>query len=120
MFNNSSAASTEGEFASGFPGELRGLEYLHKKYDSLSWVSVIQSAIKLVRNCFTIIQLLYNAINGSVGANMSSPSSFFVHNPTWAEVFAPNEKMLGMGDTLKMEKYADLLEHIASSGADVF
>jgi gamma-glutamyltranspeptidase/glutathione hydrolase len=36
MFKNSPNASTEGGLASGVPGELRGLEYLHKRYGQLS------------------------------------------------------------------------------------
>ncbi len=32
MYKNNAKASVEGGLASGVPGDLRGLEYLHKKY----------------------------------------------------------------------------------------
>jgi gamma-glutamyltranspeptidase len=43
---------------------------------------------------------------------------FSSKNVDWAESFAPNGTMLGVGDNLKMGRYADLLESVATNGAD--
>lgn len=37
--------SLYGGLASGVPGELRGLEYLHKKYATMPWKHLMQPAI---------------------------------------------------------------------------
>ncbi|OTB11664.1 hypothetical protein K445DRAFT_321829 [Daldinia sp. EC12] len=118
MFNTNPNASTTGGLASGTPGQLRGLEYLHKRYGKLPWKEVIDPAIKVARGGFTINQLLLNAMTRAIES--TGGENFFVNNADWAEVFAPNGTMLGVGDTVRMERYADLLETVSTHGADSF
>lgn len=118
MYNNNPNASTIGGLASGVPGELRGLEYIHNRYGKLPWKSIIQPALDLARNGFAINTLLYGAMTNAIGNN--GGENFFISNPEWAEIFAPNGTMLGVGDTVKMKDYADLLESVAIDGADAF
>ena len=39
---------------SGVPGELRGLEYVHKKYGALDWAKVMAPAIKVARQGWAV------------------------------------------------------------------
>jgi gamma-glutamyltranspeptidase/glutathione hydrolase len=118
MYNTNPNASTVGGLASGVPGELRGLEYIHKRYGKLSWESIIQPALEVARDGFTINTLLYNAMTHAIKDN--GGDNFFVSNADWAKIFAPNGTMLGIGDTVLMEDYANLLESVAINGANAF
>jgi gamma-glutamyltranspeptidase/glutathione hydrolase len=100
--------------SSGVPGEVRGLEYIHKAYATMSWSELIQPALLLARDGFKIpIDLA-----GSIASN--GASGFFVNDPAWAIDFAPNGTRLGLGDTLTRKRYADLLEVIAQRGPAAF
>ena len=100
---------------SGVPGELRGLEYLHKNYGLLSWPSVLAPAINIARNGFTVSHDLIRYIQFSTAKN-----DFLTLDPTWALDFAPNGTRVGVGDTMTRKRYADTLEAVAAHGADVF
>lgn len=101
---------------SGVPGEVRGLEYLHKKYGSLPWSTVMQPAIRTARQGFPVTEDLVRYMKSAVGDD----EDFLTKNPTWALDFAPNGTRLGLGDTITRRRYADTLETIANHGADAF
>ena len=46
--------------------------------------------------------------------------NFLVNEPTWAIDFAPEGKLLQLGDTITRQRYADTLESIAKRGPDAF
>ncbi|KAI9037268.1 gamma-glutamyltransferase [Aspergillus affinis] len=116
MFNNTSDASTKGGLASGVPGELRGLEYLHNKYGVLPWSTVMRPAIKIARNGFPVTEDLVRYMDSAVGDG----EDFLSKDPTWAIDFAPNGTRLGLGDIITRQRYANTLETIANEGADAF
>ncbi|PKX90772.1 uncharacterized protein P174DRAFT_462939 [Aspergillus novofumigatus IBT 16806] len=116
MFNNSTHASTIGGLASGVPGELRGLEHLHKKYGSLPWSVLVQPAIRTAREGFPVGRDLVKYMKSAVGDG----KDFLVENPTWALDFAPNGTRIGLGDIMTRRRYADTLETIANKGPDAF
>ncbi|EFR04023.1 gamma-glutamyltranspeptidase 2 [Nannizzia gypsea CBS 118893] len=118
MFNLDANASISGGLASGIPGELRGLDYLHRQYGKMSWKEVIAPAIKVARGGFSVNQLLFDAMSKAI--KNDGGDNFFVRNADWAEVFAPKGTMLGVGDVMKMERYADLLELVATNGTESF
>jgi gamma-glutamyltranspeptidase/glutathione hydrolase len=101
---------------SGVPGEVRGLEYLHKKYGSLPWSTVMQPAIQTARQGFPVGPDLIRYMKSAVG----NKEDFLSQNPTWAIDFAPNGTRLGLGDIITRRRYADTLETIANAGPDAF
>ena len=116
MYNNNSDLSLYGGLASGVPGELRGLEYLHKHYGKLSWAHVMRPAINVARNGFTVTQDLVSYEMSAIG----SGPNFLVEDPNFAIDFAPNGKLLGINETITRQRYADTLETISQRGADAF
>ncbi|KAH8682691.1 gamma-glutamyltransferase 1 [Xylariales sp. PMI_506] len=114
MYDNNTAASLYGGLASGVPGELRGIEYLHSKYGKLPWAHVMAPAIKLARYGFRVDedQVRYMA---SV-----SPNNFLSEDPTWAIDFAPHGTLVTLNDTMTRKRYADTLDVISKEGADAF
>ncbi|KAJ6018427.1 hypothetical protein N7499_002848 [Penicillium canescens] len=116
MYKNNEDASIYGGLASGVPGEVRGLEYLHKKYGSLPWSTVLQPAIRTAREGFPVTEDLVKYMKSAVGDG----EDFLSKNPTWAIDFAPNGTRLGLGDTITRRRYADTLEAIAERGPDAF
>lgn len=98
------------------PGEVRGLEYLHKKYGSLPWSTVVEPAVRTARDGFPVTEDLVKYMKSAVG----SGEDFLSKNPTWAIDFAPNGTRLGLGDLITRRRYADTLEAIGQRGADAF
>jgi gamma-glutamyltranspeptidase/glutathione hydrolase len=101
---------------SGVPGEVRGLEYLHKKYGSLPWAALVEPAIRTAHDGFPVTEDLVRYMESSVGDG----EDFLSKNPTWAIDFAPNGTRLGLGDTITRRRYGDTLAVIAKRGADAF
>jgi len=116
MYNGNVNGSLYGGLASGVPGEVRGLEYLHKNYGKLPWVDVVMPAVKVARYGYRV--------NADLVKYMASATSgvdnFLLNNPTWALDFAPNGTLLQINDTITRKRYADTLETIAVYGPDAF
>lgn len=124
MFKNNVEASTLGGLASGVPGELRGLEYVHKKHGRLRWPQVLRPAINVARYGFPVTHDLLLAMGIPSTHDRRSIEKttggfdFLTDDPAWAVDFAPNGTRLGLGDIMTRKRYADTLETIASEGAD--
>ncbi|KAH7319103.1 putative gamma-glutamyltranspeptidase 1 [Rhexocercosporidium sp. MPI-PUGE-AT-0058] len=103
--------SLYGGLASGVPGEVRGLEYIHKKYGCLPWKKLIIPSVKVARYGFPVTEDLVRYMGSS---------TFMVTDKTWAIDFAPNGTRLGLGDTMTRKRYADALECIANEGPDAY
>ena len=100
---------------SGVPGELRGLEHLHKKYGSLPWKQLVLPAVKVARYGFRVTEDLVRYMN-SVTPN----GDFLTDDPTWAIDFAPNGYRVKLNETITRKRYADTLEIIENKGPDAF
>lgn len=98
------------------PGEIRGLEYLHKNYGKLPWCVVMQPAIKVARDGFKVTQDLVNQAKSATAGQ----SNFLVEDPSFAIDFAPNGTLKGLNETITRKRYADTLQTIAEYGADAF
>ncbi|KAI0976921.1 gamma-glutamyltransferase 1 [Xylaria arbuscula] len=115
MYNNDTNLSLYGGLASGVPGELRGLEYLHKNYGSKPWKELVLPAVKVARYGFKVTQDLIHYINTTTPSN-----TFLSQDPAWAIDFAPHGHIVQFGDTITRKRYADTLETIANDGPDAF
>lgn len=99
---------------SGVPGELRGTEHVHSRYGKLPWAHVLASAIRLARHGFTVSEDLVRYMDAV------SPNRFLTDDPAWAVDFAPRGSRVRLGEIMTHKRYADMLETIASQGADAF
>lgn len=117
MYTKNVDASIHGGLASGVPGELRGLEHLHKRYGKLSWKEVVMPAVHVARNGFKVTK---DTVRYMASATTGARGDFLTYDPTWALDFAPNGTRVGLGDTLKRKRYADTLQDIAECGPDAF
>lgn len=116
MYKNNVNASIYGGLASGVPGEVRGLEYLHKNYGKLPWADVVMPAVKVARYGWPVNADLVRYMASAV----SGIDNFLVNQPSWALDFAPNGTLLKLNDTITRKRYADTLETIAMKGPDAF
>ncbi|GAB1313157.1 Glutathione hydrolase [Madurella fahalii] len=115
MYDNDYRASVIGGLAVGVPGELKGLDYLHRKYGALPWKTLVMPSVRLAREGFKVNKDLVRYMELA-----SVNDTFLVDNPIWAEDFAPNGVLVQLGETITRKRYADTLEKIANQGADVF
>lgn len=118
MYNNNSDLSIFGGLASGVPGEVRGLHYLHENYGSMAWKDVMQGAIDTARNGWNVTHDLVRYMS-SANASAQVPN-FLCVEPSWALDFCPNGTLVGLGDVITRKRYADTLETIANKGPDAF
>ncbi|KAI5306643.1 18S rRNA pseudouridine methyltransferase [Ascosphaera pollenicola] len=117
MFSENRNGSIFGGSASGVPGEVRGLQYLHEKYGKLPWKDLVLPAVEVARNGWELGHDLARYMSEAI---TSSGFDFFTEDPSWAIDFAPNGTRLGAGDAITRSRYARTLELIAQKGPDVF
>ncbi|KAF2097654.1 gamma-glutamyltransferase [Rhizodiscina lignyota] len=118
MYDNNTDLSLHGGLASGVPGELRGLQYLHEHYGALPWKDVMQGAIRTARYGWNVT---HDLVAYMASANASAPvPNFLCAEPSWAIDFCPNGTLKGLGDVITRKRYADTLETIANEGPDAF
>jgi gamma-glutamyltranspeptidase/glutathione hydrolase len=121
MYKNNEQASITGGLASGVPGELRGLQYLHENYGKLPWATVLQPAVKVAREGWTVNQDLVNYMKSATnGAAEDNSTNFLTQDPDFAVDFAPEGHLLKLNETITRKRYADTIETIANEGPDAF
>lgn len=118
MYNSNANLSIFGGLASGVPGEVRGLQYLHEKYGKLPWKTVMQGAVDVARNGFPVTPDGVRYINDGLAA--AGMANFLTEDPSWAIDFAPNGTLVKLGDTMSRKRYGDTLATIAEEGPDAF
>jgi gamma-glutamyltranspeptidase/glutathione hydrolase len=62
----------------GVPGELRGLEYLHKHYGRLPWADVMAPAIRVARHGFRVTEDLVSYMAAATAGSVD----FLTTDPT--------------------------------------
>ena len=116
MFQGNANGSILGGLASGVPGELRGLEYLHRRYGRLPWSQVVMPAVRIAREGFNVTKDLA----GYMEIGNQRWGDFLTVDPAWAEDFASRGKQISRGELFTRKRYADTLEAVALHGPDVF
>jgi len=103
--------STETHLAAGVPGTVDGLIKIHSKYGKLSFRKVIQPAIDLARNGYSLTAEQAKGLNENreyfISKNRNKPA--FVSDTEWKE-----------GDLVKQPDLAETLERIRDSGREGF
>lgn len=120
MYKNNEAASLTGGLASGVPGELRGLQYLHDNYGALPWSTVLLPAVKVAREGWTVNEDLVKYINSAIPSGQNATSNFLVNDLEFALDFAPHGRLVKLNETITRKRYANTLETIAHEGPDAF
>ncbi|OBT69845.1 gamma-glutamyltransferase [Pseudogymnoascus sp. 23342-1-I1] len=116
MYANFTIGSIVGGDASGVPGELRGFEYIHKKYGKLPWAMVVMPAAKVAERGFPVTEDLF----GSMSAEIKKGHHFLTEDPSWAVDFAPNGTLLQPGEIMTRKRFGKTLRMIAQQGASAF
>ncbi|QDS72722.1 hypothetical protein FKW77_003691 [Venturia effusa] len=114
MYKHDLPGSIEGGLSCAVPGELRGLEWIHGSFGKLGWREVFMPGVELARGGWEVGRDLSDAMQGL------EDGRFLYEEKEWARDFAPNGTMVGLGDWMRRERYADTLEKIADYGADAF
>jgi gamma-glutamyltranspeptidase/glutathione hydrolase len=103
--------STFGHLAAGVPGTVAGLAEAHRKYGSLPWAILIQPAIDLAENGFTLTKKEAEGLNEIQADlqkyNTETPQNMLKEN--WQE-----------GDTIYYKDLAKTLTRIKENGAAGF
>ncbi|KAE8448902.1 hypothetical protein EG329_008698 [Mollisiaceae sp. DMI_Dod_QoI] len=119
MYKDNFLGSVWSGLASGIPGDLRGLEYLHNKYGVLPWRAVCNPAVHLARYGFPVTEDLVDYMEAAMSFG-NRTNKFLIEDPHWAIDFAPNGTLLGLNETLTRKRYANTLEKVAEHGVKAF
>lgn len=113
MFLGNPKAAQVGGLAVGVPGELRGLDEVHKRWGKVSWEKLVQPVADLARGW---------AIDRELARRMRHEDfvDHLANHPDWAPVFAPEGKLLQLGEIMRRDALANTLDAVAKGGADVF
>ncbi|KAK7755627.1 hypothetical protein SLS62_002236 [Diatrype stigma] len=117
MYRDNFDGSVFGGLAAAVPGELRGLEYAHKKFGSLPWKSVVMPAARVAREGYLVTEDIVRYMKAGV---KSAGWNFLVENPAWAQDFAPHGTLVKQGDWMTRKRYGETLQRVAEYGADEF
>jgi gamma-glutamyltranspeptidase/glutathione hydrolase len=103
--------SIKTRLASGVPGSVDGLIKVHSRYGRLSFREVIQPAIDLAENGFTVMREQAGSLNHNrkhfIERNATRPA--FVKDSLWKE-----------GDIIRQPELAETLERIRDKGREGF
>lgn len=103
--------SLVGALASGVPGSVAGMSEALRKYGTMSLHDVMQPAIRLATDGFTIDSALNRSLTGSTQ---------LITQFAGAKIFFPNGSPLAAGTLLKQPELARTLGLIADRGAAAF
>src|SRR5690554_1718087 len=99
--------SLQGRLASGVPGSVDGMVKAHEKYGKLGWKELLQPAINLARDGFSITSSQASELN-------SKASLFLEYNPEGASF--TSKSSWKAGDVLIQQDLAKTLELIRDNG----
>ena len=101
-------ASLIGPLAAGVPGTVAGMAEAHARYGSLPWDSLLQPAIDLAENGFTVTERLNRKL-----VDKSEPLQQF---QTTRQIFYPGGQPPRIGSTFRQPMLAATLRIIAAEG----
>lgn len=100
-----------GGLSVGVPGELRGLEELHRRWGTRPWKELVMPSVDLAKG-WRVSKELERRIE---------MFSLMMHNsPDWKEIFAPKGCLLREGELIRRTALSRTLATIAEEGPDAF
>ncbi|KAM3484773.1 hypothetical protein MY8738_001892 [Beauveria namnaoensis] len=102
MYGHDEQASIAGGLAVAVPGEVRGLEYIHKKYGVLKWRDIMQGAIRVARYGFRVSEDMAVKMN----ATIKDGKTYLLDDPILAAEFAPKGELLQKGQVMTRKNLA--------------
>lgn len=106
--------SVVGWRAAGVPGTVRGLELANHKFGKKPWAELVQPAVKLASDGFTVSYAQSNSLKGRQTQELLGKF------PESKRIFLRDGNAFEMGDTLKQPELAAVLTRIARHGAKDF
>ena len=109
-------ASATGFYSTGVPGQLRGMELLHKKFASMNWADLVKPAIAQSEAGLPVSKNL----NGIL---MDELARFDKYSPSmdwFKKVYFKNGLPVQAGDVVINSELTESLRKVAAGGADVF
>ncbi len=110
--NVAEGRSTVGYLASGVPGSVAGMHMAWERYGKLPWRDLLQPAIRLARDGFTVSHALSRSLKDSADLLSRFPES--------RRIFLKNGELFQEGDTFRQPELARTLELIAEQGPQAF
>jgi len=98
--------------SSGTPGSVHGLYEAHKRFGNLSWSRLLNPAIRLALNGFTVTKTLADSLKSNAQKLSATPDG--------KKIFFKNNQPLSEGDVLIQKDLAKTLTLIAENGAKGF
>ena len=98
--------------SSGTPGSVHGLYKAHKQFGNLPWSRLVDPAIKLAINGFTVTKTLADSLKSNAQKLSATPDG--------KKIFFKNNQPLLEGDLLIQKDLAKTLSLIAKNGAKGF
>ncbi|WVZ05506.1 hypothetical protein V8G54_018852 [Vigna mungo] len=111
MYGGNTTLKAKGGLSVAVPGELAGLHVAWKQYGKLPWKRLVNPAEKLARG-FKISAYLH--------MQMKATESDILQDKGLRSIFAPNGKLLNIGDICYNNKLADTLRAISVFGPKAF
>ncbi|KAL3623681.1 hypothetical protein CASFOL_032497 [Castilleja foliolosa] len=108
MYEKNAEAKSAGALAIGVPGEIAGLHIAWSKFGRLPWRILFEPAIKLARQGFIVSPFLGNAI--------AKNAKKIIDDRGLSQVYAPNGRLLKVGDTCYNVELGSSLYEIAEHG----
>ena len=104
--------SVNGALAAGVPGSVAGLFEAHRKYGTLPWRDLLQTAVALADSGFVI--------DSAFVENGEGTSTRLAHDSTSAQLFLANGHARAVGSRWRAPGLAATLQRIADQGRDGF
>ncbi|ORY25464.1 gamma-glutamyltranspeptidase [Naematelia encephala] len=115
------ASTSVGGSAVAVPGQMRGLEELHRRYGRLKWAELFEPSIKLAREGQQVCEDLRDFTTRECVPPGSDnlAGSWYETDPMYHALFK-NGRVLAVGELYYRPEFAMTLEAIAEKGADAF
>lgn len=113
--NAANDATVTGYNAVGVPGQLRGMEMLHKKYATMKWADLMKPAIQYAEEGVPVSKTLNSLIKGELDRVQKFPSKAF-----YEKIFMKDGLPLEVGQKFVNKDLAASLRKVAKGGANVF